>query len=566
MNRIIGVTVGLFFFLSGFAQEVDTKISLGKSLNNLDAAVACAHPAAAKIGAEILSQGGNAVDAAVAIQWALAVCYPRAGNIGGGGFMVLRLADGTVSALDYREVAPALATANMYLDNEGNIIPGKSLETHMAVGVPGSVSGIFESHSKHGRLPMEMLIAPAIDLAENGFAITENQATLLNKHREDFKTRNRSQMPFYQKNREWKDGDVIVQANLAATLKRIAENGESEFYQGRTANLIVEEMKVGGGLITKEDMANYKPIWRKPIRSDFKEYTILSLPPPSSGGVAVVQLLEMWESSETENIEHNSVEYIHLITEMERRVYADRSVYLGDPDFYEVPVQTLIDSKYLHGRMADYDANKATPSKEIRGGKISIESTETTHLSVVDQEGNAVSITTTLNGNFGSKIMVTGAGFFLNNEMDDFSSKPGTPNLFGLIGGEANAIAPQKRMLSSMTPTIVEKNGKLFLVAGSPGGSTIITSVFQTIMNTTVFEMDLEEAIAAPKFHSQWLPDVIFLEENRFDPELIEGLKSLKHEIDYFPSLGRVDAILVNYNNTIQSCGDPRADDTAAGY
>ncbi len=277
-------------------------------------------------------------------------------------------------------------------------------------------------------------------------------------------------------------------------------------------------------------------------------------------------LLKMWEASETESIQHNSVEYIHLITEMERRVYADRSVYLGDPDFYKVPHQTLTDTKYLEGRMKDYDPDKATPSSKIKGGKINVESTETTHISVVDAEGNAVSITTTLNGNYGSKIVVTGAGFFLNNEMDDFSSKPGTPNLFGLLGGEANAIAPQKRMLSSMTPTIVEKNKQLFLVAGSPGGSTIITSVFQTIMNTAVFNMNLEEAIAAPKFHSQWLPDVIFLEENRFDPELIDQLKSLKHEIDYFPSLGRVDAILVNDQNKLQSCGDPRADDTAAGY
>ncbi|NEN22496.1 gamma-glutamyltransferase [Cryomorpha ignava] len=568
MKRLFVLAIGFFLFLNGSGQPVDSEIKIGKSLDSLTAAVACAHPEAARIGAEILKQGGNAIDAAVGIQWALAVCYPQAGNIGGGGFMVIRMADGTTNTLDFREQAPAAATEKMYQDENGEIVEGRSLDTHMAVGVPGSVSGLYESHRKYGKLPMEKLIAPAIDLAENGFKITANQASLLNQYKADFEARNKNAIPFFVTNKIWKEGDLIVQSNLAATLKRISKDGEDEFYSGRTAGLIIEEMKAGGGIITKADLANYKSIWRKPIESDFENYKIISMPPPSSGGVAIVQLLKMWEAAKTDGIAHNSVEYLHLITEMERRVYADRSVHLGDPEFYKVPVSELLDQKYLNVRMGNFDASLATPSKDIEAGKFQKgkESTETTHLCVVDAEGNAVSVTTTLNGHFGSKIMVVGAGFFLNNEMDDFSSKPGTPNMFGLIGGEANSIQPEKRMLSSMTPTIVEKDGNLFLVAGSPGGSTIITSVFQTVMNTAVFDMNLKEAIEVPKFHSQWLPDVIFMEENRFEPELLDSLKALGHEIDFFPSLGRVDAILVNPNNTLQSCGDPRADDTTAGY
>lgn len=568
MKKIFVLAIGLFLFLNGYGQPVSTEIKIGKSLDSLAAAVACAHPEAARIGAEILSQGGNAIDAAVAIQWALAVCYPQAGNIGGGGFMVVRLADGTTNTLDFRERAPAAATKNMFQDENGEVVEGKSLDTHLAVGVPGSVSGLYESHRKYGKLSMETLIAPAIDLAEGGFKITAIQAGLLNQYKADFEGRNRNDIPFFVKNKTWKEGDLIVQSNLAATLKRISVNGEEEFYTGRTAAFIIDEMKAGGGIITKEDLVNYNPIWRKPIESDFKNYKIISMPPPSSGGIALVQLLNMWVAAKTDGLSHNSVEYIHLITEMERRVYADRSVHLGDPEFFKVPVSELVDQRYLNDRMSNFDPSRATPSKDIEAGKFKNvkESTETTHLSVVDSEGNAVSVTTTLNGHFGTKIMVVGAGFFLNNEMDDFSSKPGTPNMFGLVGGEANSIQPEKRMLSSMTPTIVEKDGNLFLVVGSPGGSTIITSVFQTIMNTDVFDMNLEKAIEVPKFHSQWLPDVIFVEENRFDPELLDSLRALGHEIDYFPSLGRVDAILVNPNKTLQSCGDPRADDTAAGY
>lgn len=568
MNRLFGIAIALLFVGGAYGQEVETQVKLGKTLNNLSAAVACAHPEAATIGAEILSKGGNAVDASIAMQWALAVVYPQAGNIGGGGFMVVRMNNGEVNTLDFRETAPAAATKNMYLDDNNNVVDGKSTDTHFAVGVPGSVRGLYESSDKYGVLNMKDLIAPAIALAENGFPITEKQASLFNQYRPEFESRGPKDSPFVKTTGQWAEGDTLVQNDLAATLQRISHNGPDEFYTGRTARLIVDEMKSGGGIISLSDLENYKVIWRKPTQSEFKNFTVYSMPPPSSGGIAIAQLLKMWENADTDNITHNSIEYIHLITEMERRVYADRSVFLGDPEFHTVPEKEMLNRDYLKTRMKDFNPKKATPSSKIKEGEIGIpaESTETTHLSVVDDEGNAVSVTTTLNGHYGSKILVEGGGFFLNNEMDDFSAKPGTPNMFGLVGGEANAIAPNKRMLSSMTPTIVEKDGELFLVAGSPGGSTIITSVFQTIMNTAVFGMDLEKAIGVPKFHSQWLPDVIMLEEGRFEPEVIEKLESMGHEITTVPSLGRVDAVLVNESKTLESCGDPRGDDTAAGY
>lgn len=566
MNKLILCFALLFVYQTGVCQDSAHKIEIAKTLEGMKAGVSCAHPAAAEIGARILAEGGNAIDAAIAVEWALAVCYPQAGNIGGGGFMVLRLKDGTATTLDFREEAPAAATAKMYQDSLGNLIDGLSLDTHLAAGVPGSVKGIFDSHEKYGNLPMKQLIEPAIELAEKGFRITARQANLLNQTQSDFDSRNRFKTPF-QKTDKWVENDVVVQKDLANTLRRIAANGVDEFYSGETADLIVDEMKAGGGILTKKDLANYKTIWRKPVYATFKNYRIISMPPPSSGGIALAQLFTLWDLFGNDSITHNSPAYIHLVTEFERRVYADRSKHLGDPEFHKVPEAGLMDRNYLKSRMSDFDSTTATPSINVDAGKPSpAESTETTHLSVVDSEGNAVSITTTLNGHYGCKIMVKGGGFFLNNEMDDFSSKPGTPNMFGLIGGEANAIAPGKRMLSSMTPTIVEKNGKLYLVLGSPGGSTIITSVFQTIMNTTIFDMNLADAIAAPKFHSQWLPDVIYFEENRFDPETIDALKKMNHQIDYFPSLGRVDAIEVNPDKTLDVCGDPRADDTAAGY
>jgi gamma-glutamyltranspeptidase/glutathione hydrolase len=539
---------------------------VGKSLDSLKAGVACAHPEAAIIGAEILKIGGNAIDAAVAVQWALAVCFPEAGNIGGGGFMVMRRNDGLAVSLDFRERAPIHAFDGLFLGADGQVREGLSLDTRLGAGVPGTVYGIYDMHQKFGSIEMKYLMQPAIELARKGFPLTATQALRLNENRELFETRNRSQTAFV-KNELWQEGDTLVQTDLANTLTRIMNKGPREFYDGETAAMILDEMAEGRGLISERDLKVYQSKWRNPVKFSFDNYQVISMAPPSSGGIALEQLFKMGKMMEVDSIEHNSTEYIHFNAEMARRVYADRSMHLGDPDYYDIPYAEMTDSSYLASRLEDF-RYRATPSSRITPGNVNqvAESMETTHLSVVDSAGNAVSITTTINGLYGSRIVVTGAGFLLNNEMDDFSAKPGTPNLFGLIGGKANSIEPGKRMLSSMTPTIVEKDGSLFLVAGSPGGSTIITSVYQTIANCTYFGMDLEEALSAPRFHHQWLPDKLFLEEGLFPERVIELLDSKGHEIDYFPSLGRVDAIKVSENGYLEVCGDPRGDDTAAGY
>ncbi len=546
--------------------ETNTSIRVDKSLDSLKAGVACAHPIAAEIGAKILESGGNATDAAVAVQWALAVCFPEAGNIGGGGLMVVRRNDGLTTTLDFREEAPSGAFPGLFLGPDGEILEGVSTDTRIAAGVPGSVAGIYEMHDKFGSLQMSYLLEPAIEIARNGFAITADQAQRLNENREMFETRNRFPTPFV-KDTPWVEGDILIQEDLANTLTRIRDKGPTEFYMGETAELILEEMGEGRGLITAADLKNYQPQWRNPIKFSFDRYQVISMPPPSSGGIALEQMFKMAKMLEVDSIVHNSTEYIHFNTEIQRRVYADRSMHLGDPDYYDIPYKELVDSTYLSSRLRNFEY-RATPSSRVSHGNMQqvAESMETTHLSVVDEEGNAVSITTTINGMYGSRIVVSGAGFLLNNEMDDFSSKPGTPNSYGLVGGKANSIEPGKRMLSSMTPTIVEKDGELFLVAGSPGGSTIITSVYQTIANCAFFRMDLKDAIAAPKFHSQWLPDKLFLEQDRFPKDVITLLESKGHEIDYFYSLGRVDAIKVSENGMLEVCGDPRGDDVGAGY
>ncbi len=543
-----------------------SSISIGKSLDSLQAGVSCAHPEAAKIGAEILQVGGNAVDAAVAVQWALAVCFPEAGNLGGGGFMVMRRNDGLVASLDFRERAPVRAFETMYLKPDGEVAEGISQDSRLAAGVPGTVAGIFTMHDKFGTLKMGYLIQPAIELAENGFPITSTQAKRLNENREKFVNRNRF-VPAFVKDEPWKEGDLLIQKDLAETLKRIQTGGAIEFYQGKTAELILDEMSGGQGLISAVDLGNYRPDWRVPIDFKFRNYRIISMGPPSSGGIALEQLFRMSEHIGLDTMNHNDPNYIHYTSEIEKRVYADRAEWLGDPDYFEVPYEELTDSIYLRER-TQLIGFTATPSSEISAGDFSVvaESEETTHLSVVDEQGNAVSITTTINGMYGGRIVVKGAGFLLNNEMDDFSIKPGTPNAYGLIGGKANAIESGKRMLSSMTPTIVEKDGELFLVAGSPGGSTIITSVYQTIANAVFFDMSLKEAIAVPKFHHQWLPEAIQLEADRFSAETIQELKSRGHKMFYRPSLGRVDAIKISSNGFLEVCGDPRGDDVGAGY
>jgi gamma-glutamyltranspeptidase / glutathione hydrolase len=529
--------------------------------------VVSAHPQASKIGLDILKKGGNAVDAAVATGFALAVCYPTAGNIGGGGFMVFRFNDGATASIDFREKAPAKAGRDMFLNKSKSVVENMSLYTHAASGVPGSVDGMIEAHKKYGILPFEDVIQPAIELAKNGFIVAQKQAGSLNSSIEKFVRLNNHRVEFVKKKGMWVPGDTIRQPDLAKTLQLIKQKGRDGFYKGEVAEKIVAEMKRGNGLISLEDLKNYKSVWREPVTANYKGYKVISMAPPSSGGIALIQLLKMIEKFPVEAWTGKEDKTTHLMIEAMRRVYADRSEYLGDADFYKVPMVGLLDSAYIAGRMADFDSIKATPSRLIKPGSPKTdESEETTHYSVTDRWGNAVSVTTTINGGYGSHIVVKGAGFLLNNEMDDFSIKPGAPNMYGLIGGNANAIEPNKRMLSSMTPTIIEKDNKLFMVVGSPGGSTIITSVFQVIIQVIEKKMDMQSAVSAPRFHHQWMPDEVFIEEGRFEQTFIDKLAAYGHHIRTRGSLGRVDAILLTSDGRYQGGADPRGDDTALGY
>ena len=523
------------------------------------AMVVSAHPLASDIGIAILKKGGNASDATVAVQFALAVVYPSAGNIGGGGFFVYRSNEGSYSTLDFREKAPISAHRDMYLDSNDKVIKNLSLYSHKAVGVPGTVDGMFEIHQKYGQLKWEELIQPSINLAENGFVLTLRESKNLNRFNASHNVTD-SYNPYFKD--QFNEGDTLKLPDLAKTLKFIRDYKREGFYSGEVAENLLAEMKKNNGLITKSDLESYKSIWREPIIGNYKNYKVISMGPPSSGGVLLMQMLKMAEQFPLKKYKFHSKESIHIMTEIERRSFADRAEHLGDPDFYEVPILDLLDSNYLQTRVNNIDLKIATSSDDIYAGSWNAkESGETTHFSIVDQFGNASSVTTTLNGSFGSGIIVKNSGFLLNNEMDDFSIQPGYPNMYGLIGGEANAIMPEKRMLSSMTPTILEKNGKLFMVVGTPGGSTIISAVFQTILNVIEFGMSIEESVNASRFHHQWYPDEIKLEKAiSKDSFLIKELKSLNHQLNFVSSMNRVDAILIS-NNQLFGGADNRGDD-----
>ncbi len=552
----------LSFIISNGQKETPFKYTIQKKVEVRNGAVVSAHPLASQVGLSILKAGGNAVDAAIAIQLALAVVYPGAGNLGGGGFFVARLQDGKILSLDFREKAPSGASRDMYLDNKGNPITDLSLQGHLAAGVPGTVAGLFAAH-KYARLPFSKLIQPAIDLAEKGFVITNAEARSLNGLQESFK-KNNTVEPVFVKAIPWKEGDTLIQKDLASTLKRISASGMKGFYEGKTAQLIVEEMKRGKGMITAADLKNYQAKWRTPVQFTYKGHNIITMPLPASGGVLLPQMMKMVEDQPLKQYGFLSPQSVQLMVEVERRAYADRAKFLGDIDFYAVPVKKLTSDAYIKDRMKDYTPDKAGSSKEINAGQIS-ESEETTHLSVYDKYGNAVAVTTTLNGGYGSKTVVGGAGFLLNNEMDDFSVKPGVPNMYGALGAEANAIVPGKRMLSSMTPTIVLKNNRPFLVIGTPGGTTITTSVFQTLIDIIEFEMTTEEAVNKPKFHHQWLPDEIMV-EREFPESLTDRLKAMGYKVNVRGQIGRTEVIRIFPDGKIEAVADKRGDDDARGF
>lgn len=568
LNKLLPIGLLLLghLIVSCKKDSVRSLYDIRKSAESTKGMVVTAHPLATQAGLEILAKGGTAADAAVAVQFTLAVVYPRAGNLGGGGFLTYRNEQGEIFTLDYREKAPARADRDMYLDSLGEIIPGASRDGILAVGVPGSVAGLVETHKIFGKLRWALLLEPAIRLARNGFRITSSEADRLNHYRDVFLEFNSDSMPFVLEG-SWQEGDLLVQSDLAATLQLIANEGHDGFYNGANAEFLLNTVQEHGGLISREDLMSYEAVWRRPVSFRWRDYEIHSVGLPSSGGIMLNQLFMMIESRLADSLGPRHPANVHLLVEAERRAYADRTDYLGDSDFYSVPVDSLLSEEYLSNRLFDFDPDSASLSIDSDSAiyKLQKESFETTHLSITDAEGNAASVTTTLNDNYGCKVWVPGGGYFLNNEMDDFSIKPGVPNLYGLIGSEANSIEPHKRMLSSMTPTIVEKSGSLYLVLGTPGGSTIITTVFQVILHHTAFEMDVNEAVQFPRFHHQWLPDEIIYEKDAFSDDLLQKLHAMGHQTREVHAIGLVEAISVDDEGIMHGAADKRGDDHAAG-
>lgn len=550
-------------FLSNLAYPQFTDINTVKEIRTKSKGlVVSAHPLASEVGAMVMKNGGNAYDAAIATQFALAVVYPQAGNIGGGGFLVGVKRNGDKFTIDFRETAPAKSSRDMYIDKKGNAITDLSQNGRLAVGVPGSVAGFYAT-LKHANLPMEKLIQPAIDLAEQGFAITQKEADLLN-HQMQFINEHNKIPTVFQKNSDWRQGDILIQKELAETLKRIQKDGPKGFYEVKTAELIVAEMKRGNGIISLSDLKNYRVVERPPLTFNYKDTEIVCMPLPSSGGILLAQMLKMSAFENLSQYQQNSAEAVQIMVEAERRAFADRAEYMGDPGFIRDQTTMLISEEYLKNRWKNFSKTKATASADV--GKIISqprESAETTHISIVDKDGNAVAVTTTLNGLYGSKVVVAGAGFFLNNEMDDFSIKPGVPNMFGAVGGEANAISPGKRMLSSMTPTIVLKNNRPYIIVGTPGGTTIPTSVFQSIVNIVDFKLNPNIAVNSPKFHHQWLPEIVMVEKN-FPTSTVKALETMNYKLESVSQIGRTELIVIDENGNATAVADGRGDDSVA--